>query len=166
MQFSLFLYFLMTRKNQLPLVLSAAAGSFLTTAVVTPFDVLKTVLQVGGKFPVNLYRGFNYTLLANVPSTVIYYTLYENLQFHPFLSGALARLVAVLITNPIEVLKTRAQAGMRSTHSLYNGLASTLWRDIPFSAVYWYTLESIRPSNPTPFTTFYTACISGTVRFD
>ena len=84
----------------------------------------------------------------------------------PLIAGSTARLVASLATAPLELVRTR-QAGWNNTiqqnqrrrgmveellHlsrsngvlSLYSGLAPTLWRDIPFSAIYWLCLERIR----------------------
>jgi len=84
----------------------------------------------------------------------------------PLIAGSTARLVASLATAPLELVRTR-QAGWNNTiqqnqrrrgmveellHlsrsngilSLYSGLAPTLWRDVPFSAIYWLCLERIR----------------------
>ncbi len=81
----------------------------------------------------------------------------------PLLAGSIARLLATLATAPLELIRTR-QAGLpRGTTgvsgmadellaliksngiiSLYSGLAPTLWRDVPFSAIYWLFLEQFR----------------------
>ena len=84
----------------------------------------------------------------------------------PLIAGSTARLVASLATAPLELVRTR-QAGWNNTIqqnqrrrgmveellylsrsngvlSLYSGLAPTLWRDVPFSAIYWLCLERIR----------------------
>lgn len=81
----------------------------------------------------------------------------------PLVSGATARVVASTATAPFEFLRTR-QASMVGTNqksegmmsdfksiirkegfeALYNGLRSTLWRDVPFSAIYWVCLERLR----------------------
>jgi solute carrier family 25 protein 39/40 len=86
----------------------------------------------------------------------------------PLIAGSTARLVASLATAPLELVRTR-QAGWNNNNtiqqnqrrrgmveellylsksngirSLYSGLAPTLWRDVPFSAIYWLCLERIR----------------------
>mmetsp|Transcript_7104 Transcript_7104/g.15318 ORF Transcript_7104/g.15318 Transcript_7104/m.15318 type:complete len:442 (-) Transcript_7104:24-1349(-) len=86
----------------------------------------------------------------------------------PLVAGSSARLLASLATAPLELMRTR-QAGivnngrstgslsssgtfeeirvMLRTHgvsSLYVGLGPTLWRDVPFSAIYWLCLERFK----------------------
>jgi solute carrier family 25 protein 39/40 len=87
----------------------------------------------------------------------------------PLLAGSTARLLATLATAPLELVRTR-QAGLpRGTSgvsgmadefftliksngviSLYSGLAPTLWRDVPFSAIYWLFLERFRDAMSSP----------------
>ena len=78
----------------------------------------------------------------------------------PLVAGSTARLLASLATAPLELIRTRqasntkAQKGMveefrlllrtNGISSLYVGLAPTLWRDVPFSAIYWLFLERFR----------------------
>jgi solute carrier family 25 protein 39/40 len=81
----------------------------------------------------------------------------------PLLAGGSARLMASTVTAPFETLRTRQAStvgnnqpapGMwqelrhivqtEGTGSLYRGLGSTLWRDVPFSAIYWFCLERMR----------------------
>jgi solute carrier family 25 protein 39/40 len=81
----------------------------------------------------------------------------------PLVAGSTARTLAAAAVGPIELVRTRMQAaasssnhlaeafqGIRSmvaTHgytSMWRGLTLTLWRDVPFSGLYWWGYESIR----------------------
>ncbi|KAF2122443.1 mitochondrial carrier protein-like protein [Lophiotrema nucula] len=84
----------------------------------------------------------------------------------PLVGGATARIMAAVVVSPIEMFRTRMQAAhhtttatghMRETfdgmkelvatqgvRSLWRGLTLTLWRDVPFSAIYWWGYESTR----------------------
>ncbi|ORX99077.1 mitochondrial carrier domain-containing protein [Clohesyomyces aquaticus] len=84
----------------------------------------------------------------------------------PLVAGATARILAAVAVSPIEMFRTRMQAahhaptaaghfretmdGMREmiasqgVRSLWRGLTLTLWRDVPFSAIYWWGYESGR----------------------
>ena len=85
-------------------------------------------------------------------------------NYAPLMAGATARILAAGVVSPIEMFRTRMQASrstggahfsetfrglgeMISTHgylSLWRGLTLTLWRDVPFSGLYWWGYESIR----------------------
>ena len=87
-------------------------------------------------------------------------------NYAPLMAGATARMFAAGVVSPIEMFRTRMQASqstggghlaetvkgigeMISMHgytSLWRGLTLTLWRDVPFSAIYWWGYESIRGS--------------------
>lgn len=83
----------------------------------------------------------------------------------PLAAGALARAVAATSIGPIELFRTKLQASHGDTaaghvkdtmnsmqesvrshgyRSLWRGLNLTLWRDVPFSAMYWWGYETIR----------------------
>lgn len=84
----------------------------------------------------------------------------------PLGAGATARVLAAMVVSPIEMFRTRMQAanhtataaghfretmdGLRDmvasqgTLSLWRGLTLTLWRDVPFSAIYWWGYEATR----------------------
>ncbi|CAK7220750.1 Carrier protein, mitochondrial [Sporothrix curviconia] len=82
--------------------------------------------------------------------------------YAPLVAGSFARILAATAVGPIELFRTRLQAsqgkaplkdtfqdlhGMVRTHgfhSLWRGLTLTLWRDVPFSGMYWWGYETIR----------------------
>ena len=177
--------------------LSACSGAAITTLFVTPFDVVKTRLQVNNQGPEcsccsserqssallrivrhegvrSLWSGLQPTLLMQVPGTVLYFTVYEaardavaarspqSLQeYSPLVAGGGARLITSTVVSPLELMRTRMQAeqallrqGMlggavalvrrEGVVALWKGLAPTLWRDVPFSMVYWLGYESLK----------------------
>ena len=82
----------------------------------------------------------------------------------PLLAGSTSRLLATLSTAPLELVRTRQASAIGNGEklvpgmaeefrlllrtngfsSLFTGLAPTLWRDVPFSAIYWLFLEKFR----------------------
>lgn len=87
---------------------------------------------------------------------------------NPLVCGAFARILAATSVAPLELIRTRLQAVpsvQRNTRSstilkmvlrntlkeirskgplsMFKGLQLTLWRDVPFSAIYWSTYESL-----------------------
>jgi solute carrier family 25, member 39/40 len=109
-----------------------------------------------------------------VPANVIYFVGYDSLRtnlptsiplpIQPLVAGMCARTFAVAVISPIELFRTRLQAynlsqtssystvlngistlvreqGLRS---LWRGLELTLWRDVPFSGIYWTGYEFLR----------------------
>ena len=129
---------------------------------------------------------------------ITYDTLRKNLpvpqdllSLTPLISGVLARTTVTSLSSPLELIRTRLQAmpsnplepitfksvlgGVRTmVHSegalsLWKGLGPTLWRDVPFSGVYWLGFETIkhrlnRKGYEGPGVAFASGAISGTVR--
>lgn len=85
-------------------------------------------------------------------------------NYAPLIAGSSARVLAAFVVSPIEMFRTRMQAShpeaasptgvFRDTLSgvqdmvksdgyraLWRGLGLTLWRDVPFSALYWWGYE-------------------------
>lgn len=90
-------------------------------------------------------------------------------DYAPLFAGSTARILAAIVVSPIEMFRTRMQAthsqpkgstgvsyfrdtangmkemiGEKGVRSLWTGLTLTLWRDVPFSAIYWWGYEAMR----------------------
>lgn len=182
--------------------LSSTLGASIVATVVTPFDVVKIRLQahvcpVGGTSPCGdphhvtgsfdaakkivraegvrgLWRGLNATLLLAIPTTGMYFTLYEVFRerlsdIHPqasktasaVMAGASARIAAASVASPLELARTSLQAGVGGSQATvwsvlkhvrkndgllawWRGLGPTLLRDAPFSAIYWSAYELLK----------------------
>lgn len=191
---------------------SSTMGAGVVATVVTPMDVVKVRLQahvcpvgghnpcedpkhVGGSFDAlrkiirsdgirGLWRGLNVTLLLAIPTTGIYFTLYEAFRERiilakpdlpsavvPLIAGAAARTAAASAASPLELARTNLQAGavdrsstvasvlrdLRRTHgvtSWWRGLGPTLLRDAPFSAIYWSAYEKLKHPTRSPLPRF------------
>ncbi|KAL8780076.1 MAG: hypothetical protein Q9213_006635 [Squamulea squamosa] len=86
--------------------------------------------------------------------------------YAPLVAGSVARVSAAAVISPIEMFRTRMQAapagasgmgvfketlfGLRKLvqaqgyTSLWRGLTLTMWRDVPFSGIYWWGYEAGR----------------------
>ncbi|WWC85499.1 uncharacterized protein L201_000363 [Kwoniella dendrophila CBS 6074] len=108
----------------------------------------------------------------------------------PLIAGSLARTLSATVISPIEMFRTRLQAlpsvergsptyastakdmsqlvNTKGVTILWRGLGPTLWRDVPFSGIYWasfelmksYLVSSSSPL-PTPLSPITTSFISG-----
>uniref|UniRef100_A0A7N4NM91 Mitochondrial glutathione transporter SLC25A40 n=1 Tax=Sarcophilus harrisii TaxID=9305 RepID=A0A7N4NM91_SARHA len=119
----------------------------------------------------SLWSGLPPTLVMAVPATVIYFTCYdqlssfmkskvENEDYIPIFAGIIARLGAVTVISPLELIRTKMQSKVFSykelhlfvknkvSHdgwiSLWRGWSPTVMRDVPFSALYWYNFEMFK----------------------
>ncbi|NXS75468.1 S2539 protein, partial [Pandion haliaetus] len=147
----------------------------------------------------SLWSGLPPTLVMAVPATVIYFTTYDQLRDYlhartgrrghhiPLLAGALARLGAVTVISPLELIRTKMQSRQLSYRelgiciqsavaqdgwlSLWRGWGPTVLRDVPFSALYWFNYELVREwlcgqarlDEATFMISFASGAISGTV---
>lgn len=162
---------------------SASAGAVLTSVSMSPLEVIKVRQQAAPTLSMrqvfsrmireegtlSLWNGLRPTLLMNVPSTVIYLTVYEEGRdrltpiaggaWAPLGAGGSARALVTSLFSPLELLRTRMQAtgssdGLGATAarvvrsggvgSLWTGLGASLWRDVPFSCIYWALYEALR----------------------
>ena len=156
---------------------------------VTPLDVVKVRQQTcssltQGKSTIAIVRsiirdegiamlwsGFSASLMTTVPSTVVYLAAYEPLRdgveatasagWAPLVAGGMARALAVALTAPVDLVRTRLQsaahAEQRSTlesitsiarqegaRALWRGVSASMARDVPFSAIYWTSYEWLK----------------------
>jgi len=82
----------------------------------------------------------------------------QALGLEPLVAGGWARVVAASCVSPLELVRTQMQGDARAAQrglwaqiahnvkhwgvtSLWRGLSATLWRDVPFSAMYWLVYE-------------------------
>ncbi|XP_060747877.1 probable mitochondrial glutathione transporter SLC25A39 isoform X2 [Tachysurus vachellii] len=120
----------------------------------------------------SLWSGLPPTLVMAVPTTVIYFTCYDQLKdflcyrlgYHnnyvSIIAGGLSRLGAVTVITPLELVRTKMQSRsvsyselrvcIRSSVSrsgvlsLWRGWGPTVLRDVPFSALYWFNYELMK----------------------
>ncbi|KAG2197880.1 hypothetical protein INT47_003549 [Mucor saturninus] len=111
--------------------------------------------------PANVIYFVGYDYLKDIIQP---FTQSNQADYSPLLAGAFARTVAVTMISPIELFRTRLQAtattgvndfkhvldGVRNmvlkdgSKALWRGLPPTLWRDVPFSAIYWMGYEKCK----------------------
>lgn len=121
----------------------------------------------------SLWSGMPPTLVMAVPTTVIYFTCYEQLKLQlgyselnsndwwkPMCAGIMGRFLAVSVISPLELVRTKIQSAKlsylmvgkflreevkhRGILSMWRGLAPSLLRDVPFSGIYWFCYERIK----------------------
>lgn len=110
---------------------------------------------------------------SQVPNTIFYFLTYDEIsrtmtkrnldnQWTPALAGAAARSIASFSTAPLELIRTvqasRSNGGGNTSMmaefqhivrnegvvGLYRGLTPSLLRDVPFSSIYWMSIEYCR----------------------
>ncbi|NXD90079.1 S2540 protein, partial [Chaetorhynchus papuensis] len=147
----------------------------------------------------SLWSGLPPTLIMAVPTTAIYFTCYDQLcealknrpgkheEHIPVIAGSLSRFGSATVVSPLELIRTRMQYRKLSYKQLYlcvstkvaadgwvslwGGWTSTVLRDVPFSALYWYNYErfkkmmckKIGANEPTFFISFTSGAASGSI---
>lgn len=151
----------------------------------------------------SLWSGLGPTLILALPTTVLYFVSYEQLRVRlkemhmqhlkkkpdnyemplwiPLISGCSARIFAVTLVNPLELIRTKLQSermsyrevgsafrNMMSQHGvrgLFRGLPPTIMRDTPFSSIYWTCYETFKKyknlSQPDLLQSFIGGALSG-----
>lgn len=153
----------------------------------------------------SLWSGLSPTLVLAVPTTVLYFVSYEQLRvrlkdFHmqhtnktadnyqmplwiPLISGMSARVFAVTVVNPLELIRTKMQSEKMSYREvgkafskmirqygfmgLFKGLPPTIMRDTPFSSIYWTSYETFKKyknlTQPDLYQSFVGGALSGCI---
>ena len=131
-------------------------------------NALTTLIRTEGI--TSLWRGLSVALVLSIPSTIMYFASYDTIKLAlsqsdvvaaaPLIAGTSARALTTIVVSPLEFVRTRIQASnTRSSHllsmiadevrshglkSLWRGCTVTLWRDVPFSAIYWTSYEQCK----------------------
>lgn len=141
--------------------------SAITPQYTGTWQAMKYIAKVEGVK--TLWTGVSLALIIAIPGNMVYFAGYDFLKskigddksWNPLISGAIARTLAVITVSPIELIRTRLQAMpydnkkmlrtlLLSTYktiqahgyqTLFKGLELTLWRDVPFSSIYWLSYE-------------------------
>jgi len=135
----------------------------------TVMGAVKTIYQKGGIR--GFWAGAQIGLAQSIPSSVIYMTAYEKFKyeinqncgetvkpFGPGIAGGFARCWSVTLIAPLELIRTIVTGGKKESGfkvaqhiykteglvGFYRGWSSTIYRDAPFSAIYWLSYERLK----------------------
>ncbi len=113
--------------------------------------------------PANVIYFTGYDSLRSNPYSPVHNHISD--AYAPLIAGSIARVAAASVISPIEMFRTRMQAAtsrngggvfaetlgglQQMVHSqgytsLWRGLTLTMWRDVPFSGIYWWGYEAVR----------------------
>ncbi|CBZ56003.1 putative mitochondrial carrier family protein [Neospora caninum Liverpool] len=167
-------------------LVSSSVSGLLVGSICTPFDVVKNFWQFNPACEANranltsshvvrllyrqqglagFWRGVIPAYATIIPANVTFFFAYERRRpdESPAWAGIKARAAAVVVTAPMELIRTRMQASigipgqcrtirqvlaqlvqLGGVSSLWKGVLPTLVRDLPFSAIYWQTAEYMK----------------------
>lgn len=119
-----------------------------------------------GLFPTLLMAVPNTVLYFSAYDELMYWLRKRtsDASWAPMIAGGSARFMASSVTAPLEALRTRQAVAVGRNNaialgfyenlqtilrneglgSLYRGWRPTMWRDVPFSAIYWLCLEEMK----------------------
>lgn len=147
----------------------------------------------------SLWSGLSPTLVLALPTTVLYFVTYEQLRVRlkeihmertnknpenyemplliPLIAGMSARIFAVTVVNPLELIRTKMQSermsyrevekafskmiGQYGVMGLFKGLPPTIMRDTPFSSIYWTSYETFKKYKNLTQPDFYQSFVGG-----
>ncbi|KAI9504468.1 mitochondrial carrier domain-containing protein, partial [Coemansia spiralis] len=132
-----------------------------TEGIATLWRGLSPTLVASGPSTVIYFVGYDYLRQWIGNSMLASDRLAPYEKYASLVAGCAARTAAATAISPIELVRTRMQAS--ATHdfrtvlqgisaeinkggigTLWRGLVPTLWRDVPFSAIYWFGYERWR----------------------
>jgi solute carrier family 25 protein 39/40 len=113
--------------------------------------------------PANIIYFTGYDWLRHNKASPVRRVASEN--YAPIFAGASARVLSAVVVSPIEMFRTRMQASTSAAGAkhmsetfhgikamvhaqgygaMWRGLTLTLWRDVPFSGIYWMGYETFK----------------------
>jgi len=139
----------------------------MTSADASLYETLPLVLKSEGIRA--FLKGAVPALLVGAASNAVYFLLYESFKNQTArligrwgfgVTAFWSRVVAVAVTIPVEVVRTRAYAGSSSEGSVgCRGVATQVLRDTMWAFVCWQIYETLLPEDPSIFSLVLSAIV-------